>query len=126
MRAFHLDCRCVRLNPGEENGHVELGNLSLRSRGFDSLPAKASQPAGSESCTGAGNMIREVLTAGAQAVRSLEIGLIAEAFALDKAGADWRARMGEDTPAQAGSWNGKAQDGSPANLRAPTRVHTTT
>ena len=88
---------------------------------------KASQAAGSESCTGDGNMTREVLTPGAKAARSLEIGLIAEAFALDKAGADWRARMGEDTPAQAGSWNGaKAQDGSPGNLRAPTRVHTTT
>jgi hypothetical protein len=29
---------------------VGLGNLSSRSRGFDSLTAKASQPAGSESC----------------------------------------------------------------------------
>ena len=29
-----------------------LGNLSSRSRGFNSLPVKVSQPAGSESCMG--------------------------------------------------------------------------
>ena len=34
-------------------------NLSSRSRGFDSLPVKASQPAGSEPCMGVGNDVRE-------------------------------------------------------------------
>jgi hypothetical protein len=31
----------------------------LKSRGFDSLPAKVSQPAGNESCMGSGNRLRE-------------------------------------------------------------------
>jgi hypothetical protein len=39
--------RAILLPEGRD---VELGNLSSRSRGFNSLPAKASQPAGSESC----------------------------------------------------------------------------
>ena len=35
------------------------GNLSQQSRGFDSLPEGASQPAGSQSCMGSGNSVRE-------------------------------------------------------------------
>jgi hypothetical protein len=49
----------VRINPGKGEEDVGLGNLSSRSRGFDSLPAKVSQPAGSESCMGGGNTTRE-------------------------------------------------------------------
>ena len=36
-----------------------LGNLSSQSRGFNSLPVKASQSAGSESCMGSGNIPHE-------------------------------------------------------------------
>src|SRR5262245_35732442 len=49
----------VRINPGKGEEDVGLGNLSSRSRGFDSLAAKVSQPAGSESCMGGGNTTRE-------------------------------------------------------------------
>src|SRR5262245_55483196 len=51
--------RSVRINSGKGEGHVEHGNLSSRSRGFNSLPVKASQPAGSESCMGSGNIPHE-------------------------------------------------------------------
>ena len=50
---------------GPETPHLQRGaldlypNLSTRSRGFDPLPVKASQPAGSESCMGSGNIPHE-------------------------------------------------------------------
>jgi hypothetical protein len=49
---------CVRVSLGKGEG-CRIGNLSQQSRGFDSLPAKASQPAGSQSCMGRGDSARE-------------------------------------------------------------------
>ena len=59
FRGFEVDDHSVRLKPGKGKEDVALGNLSTRSRGFDSLPVKVSQPAGSESCMGGGNTARE-------------------------------------------------------------------
>jgi hypothetical protein len=56
---FEVDDHSVRLKPGRGKEDVAFGNLSMRSRGFDSLPVKVSQPAGSESCMGGGNTARE-------------------------------------------------------------------
>jgi hypothetical protein len=53
----HLKRGASDFYPSE--GHVEHGNLSTRPRGFDSLPVEASQPAGSESCMGSGNIPHE-------------------------------------------------------------------
>ena len=48
---------CARKSPGREDDSNLKPFVAIR--GFDSLPVKASQPAGSELCMGGGNTIRE-------------------------------------------------------------------
>src|SRR5215218_2896713 len=59
----------------------------LTPMGFDPLPAKANQPAGSEPCAGGGNVACEAEAAGAEALWQPRDHVTAEAFAVLGAGA---------------------------------------